>query len=228
MQKVLNRELAHLSIFFKNICGSGLLNALFLDISGGLLLLFKPWRDREPKSQHFMGVGAFNLVKTEAYQAIGGHRRIAMHPVDDIMLGKLLKRQGYRQDCLMSDGHVSVPWYGTVPEFINGLMKNTFAVYNYRLSAVVAGILANMLIGVLPGWGLLLATGPARFLFGAVITIRLLSFVHGFRQAGFSPWQVGWSLVTPYLCIYITGKAAYLTLHNKGITCEAPTIPLPS
>ncbi len=226
MQHVQANALDHLAIFFENVGGSGLLNGLFLDIGGGLLLIFKPWLAKDPRSKRFMGVGAFNLVKTLTYREIGGHQQIAMHPIDDIMLGKLIKRHGFRQDCLLGNGMVSVPWYGTVREFIDGLMKNTFAVYQYRLSAAVAAIFGVVLIGVLPTWGLLFATGPARLLFGGAVAIRLLSFLHGLRQGGFSPWYAGWALVTPYLSIYITAKAAYLTIHNQGITWRGTHYPL--
>ena len=173
-----------------------------------------------------MGVGAFNLVKAATYRALGGHRKIAMHPIDDVMLGKLVKRAGFRQDCLLGHGYVAVPWYGTVREFINGLMKNTFAVYQYRISAVADGIGAIFLIGVLPLWGLLLADNPARIVFGGVISIRIISFVHGFRQLGLNPGYSCWSLVTPYLNIYIAVKAAILTLRNDGINWRGTHYPL--
>jgi len=226
LHHVLSYGLDHLALFFENVGGGGLLNAMFIDVGGGLLLLFKPWRAKDPKSKYFMGVGAFNLIKTATYRAIGGHRRIAMHPIDDVMLGKLIKRSGFRQDCLLGRGFVKVPWYGTVREFINGLMKNTFAVYRYRLTALVGGILGIFLIGVLPPWGLCLSGGPARLFFGSVIGIRLLSFLQGFRQLGLSPWYAGWSLVTPYLNIYISVKSAALTLVNDGIDWRGTHYPL--
>jgi len=226
LQHVRANSLDHLSIFFENVGGSGLLNALFLEIGGGLLLLFKPWLAKDPKSKRFMGVGAFNLVKAATYREIGGHRKIAMHPIDDVMLGKLIKRQGYRQECLLGQGFVAVPWYGTVQEFINGLMKNTFAAYHYRLRAAAAGVGAILLLGVLPLWGLIFAPGPARLLFGGAVAIRILSFIHGFREGGISPWYVGWSLLTPYLSIYITVKSVFLTLRNQGITWRGTHYPL--
>jgi len=43
------------------------------------------------------GLGAFNLIKRSTYKAIGGHEAIAMQPVDDFALGKLVVRKGYKQ-----------------------------------------------------------------------------------------------------------------------------------
>jgi glycosyltransferase involved in cell wall biosynthesis len=226
LHHVSGNNLDHLAIFFENVGGSGLLNALFLEVGGGLLWLFKPWLANKPKSKRFMGVGAFNLLKTASYRAVGGHRPIAMHPIDDLMLGKLLKRAGFRQDCLLGHGFVSVPWYGTVPEFINGLMKNTFALYRYRLGSVAAGVGAIFLLGVLPLWGVLLAQGAARIFFGTALAVRILSFAQGFRQLGRSPWNAGWSLLTPYLNIYITVMAAARTLRHGGIDWRGTHYPL--
>ena len=47
----------------------------------------------------FVGVGAFNLVLRSAYEAIGTHERLRMEVADDLMLGKLVKDAGLRQDC---------------------------------------------------------------------------------------------------------------------------------
>ena len=218
MHHMLQNRLDHLSLFFENIAAGGLLNSLFLDIGGGLLLLFKPWQAKDQKSSKFMGVGAFNLVRAEAYRAIGGHKSFAMHPIDDIMLGKRLKQNGFAQDCLLGDGFIQVRWYGTVKNLISGVMKNTFAIYDFSVPRVLIGCLLVLIMGILPVWGLVLATGVARLLFAATVITRLVSFAYGLRLAAVPFWQALWSLVTPYLNIYIAVKAAVITKRNNGIT----------
>ena len=42
----------------------------------------------------------------EAYQSIGTHTAIAMRPDDDVKLGKILKKAGYRQEMVL-DGEAS-------------------------------------------------------------------------------------------------------------------------
>src|SRR5262245_16515283 len=42
------------------------------------LTLMRPWKARDPRSRHFIGIGAFNLVRRAAYEAAGTHRAIAM------------------------------------------------------------------------------------------------------------------------------------------------------
>ncbi|MEW6426918.1 MAG: glycosyltransferase [Thermodesulfobacteriota bacterium] len=226
MHHVRTHGLEHLSILFEHIGGSGLLNALFLDICAALLLLYRPWLAKNPRSRQFMGVGAFNLVKTSAYRAIGRHRRIAMHPIDDIMLGKLLKRHGCRQDCLLGNGFVSVHWYETVGQCINGLMKNSFALYNYRLSGMAAGVLFVFFLGVLPPWAAVFADNTARLPFLAAVALRLLSFVNGFRETGGNPAYAAWSLATPYVAIYTSVTAAIRTIRHNGIDWRGTHYPL--
>jgi hypothetical protein len=214
---MIGNRLDHLSLFFENLTSGGLLNAMILDVGGGLLLLFKPWKVRDPRSRHSMGVGAFNLIRNAVYREVGMHRPIAMHPIDDIMLGKIVKRRGFRQDCLQGAGFVSVHWYPSVSEMIDGVMKNIFALYSYSVLRALLGLSMIFLFSILPVWGVLLTTGSARLLFGLTVAVRLFSFASGFRTLGKNPLLAFWSLVTPYINIYTTVKATVTTLRNKGI-----------
>jgi glycosyltransferase involved in cell wall biosynthesis len=218
MRHMLTNDLDHMSMFFESKAKGGLLNALFMDTGGGLLLLFKPWKAKESGSRRYMGVGAFNLMKKRVYRAIGGHATVAMHPLDDVMLGKVIKQHGFRQDCLSGYGFISVCWYGSVRELIGGLMKNTFAVYNYRVSLVLISIVLISLLNILPLFGVLFGGGAARALFGSIILIRLLFFVHGASIAKISPWSAPFSLLSPAVALYIIVKATVTTLVHRGIT----------
>ncbi len=211
-------KLEHLSLFFKNITSGALLNALIIDTGGGLLFLFKPWKAKDPKSKKFMGVGAFNLVKRSAYESIGGHSAIKMHPIDDIMLGKTLKRRGFRQDCLLGHDFVRVRWYESAGEMVQGLMKNVFALYNFKVSYVLISIFIVLLGSVAPFWILLFASPKAQVVSLLTIAARFYSFSQGAKAMGAPAWLMLWSLLTPYINIYIILKATITTIKNKGIT----------
>jgi glycosyltransferase involved in cell wall biosynthesis len=217
MNHMLENRLDHMSMFFKNIAPGGLLNALILDAGGVLLLLLKPWKAKDPNSKRYMGVGAFNLVKSTVYKAIDGHKTIAMHPIDDVMLGKMIKHSGFSQDCLLGHNFIQAEWYVTVCEFINGLMKNTFAFYNYNMANVLLGVLIVVIISILPLLAFFFTSGITRGLFGAAVMVRILSFANGFSKTGINPWYSIWSLFTPFVYIYITLKAAVTTKINRGI-----------
>lgn len=217
IRHVRQNQLDHLSIFFENIAPGGLLNGMLLDICGGLLLLFKPWKAKDKKSKRFMGVGAFNLVKTSAYREVDGHRSFSLHPIDDIMMGKVLKNRGFAQDCLLGHGFVQVKWYSSVRELINGIMKNSFAAYDFKVFYVLAGCLFIFVVSILPFWATFFTTGTTQLIFGAAVLSRLLAFTHGYSYLKFSPLNSFWALITPYLSFYMILKGMITTLKNGGI-----------
>lgn len=219
-------RLDHLSLIFRNIAAGSLLNAMIQDAGAALFFLFKPWAVRNPRSGYFMGVGAFNLVKKNVYRRIGGHESIRMHPIDDIMLGKVIKQHGFRQDCLAGYDFVTVRWYETAGMMIDGLMKNVFALYNFRVTWVLAGIVLIFVMTIFPVWGIFLADGYARLLFLATVLVRGIAFVRGsvMLDNGIRPFP--WSLVTPYINIFIMIKATMMTLKNKGIDWRGTHYPL--
>jgi hypothetical protein len=119
---------------------------------GGALMgeLARANRD-DPRSG--AGIGAFNLVRAEAWRAIGGHAALAYEVVDDLRLGRLLRRGGFRTRAYLSRGEVSVHWARTAWDVVRRLEKNFFAQLGYsapRAVLAVAGILAVWL-GALAG-----------------------------------------------------------------------------
>lgn len=117
----------------------------------GLLfsLYARPWAASDPRSRAHVGIGAFNLVRRDAYFAAGGHERLRMRPDDDMKLGKLLKRHGGRQLFLNGLGAVEVEWYASWREVRDGLMKNLFAGAGYSIAVTVAG--SALQFGLLAG-----------------------------------------------------------------------------
>jgi glycosyltransferase involved in cell wall biosynthesis len=226
MRLMVDDRLDHLSLIFKNIGGGWLLNCLILEMGLGLLFFFRPWLVRREGSMAFMGVGAFNLVKKSAYERVGGHESIRMHPIDDLMLGKVLKRQGFRQDCLLAHGFVAVPWYGTVRQMIDGLQKNTFAFVHYRLSFLLPIVALLFLVNILPFWGTIFCTGMVRFLWAVTLGTKMLALHLGLRNQGLPVWYLAGALPVPYLTLYILLKSAIVVRKNDGIIWRGRHYPL--
>lgn len=218
--------LDHLALVFRNTAAGPLLNAMMIDAGAGLFLLFQPWKAADPTSRSFIGVGAFNLVRKSAYLAVGGHEPIRMHPIDDIMLGKHIKRGGFRQACLAGRDFIRVRWYESPRAMIDGLMKNIFALFHYRVSLVLAAALLVFLTAVLPAWGVVLTSGTARLFFALTVGVRLLSAAAGVRLTTASPWSVPCILLTPYLTMYMLLRAMLQTLAAGGIVWRGTRYPL--
>lgn len=147
----------------------------------------RPWQVSDPGSRAYIGIGAFNLVRKKAYAAIDGHRRIADAPHDDLELGKLVKQAGYRQECLIADETLSVQWYRTLPQFVRGLEKGTFAALGYRLSLVVLISLELLAFFLWPFASLFLVHGPALVLDVLAAAVILTLGAHGAHRLHFSP-----------------------------------------
>lgn len=219
-------RLDHLSLIFDVKGAGGLLHTIMLEFGGGLLWFLKPWQAKDPASKRFMGVGAFNLVRAAAYRQSGAHSAIALCPVDDIMLGKLLKKHGCRQELMSGAGLVAVKWYGTIREMMQGMTKNTFAGLDYSLARTLAVVTLQLLVGVWPLLSFFFTSGPTLFINGLIIAGRLLSFADGARRASVSPLNAFWSMVSGYFVIYMTLRAVLITLVRQGIDWRGTFYPL--
>lgn len=226
MSLMVNEQQDHLVLIFKNIAKGWLLNAMMLDAAGGLFFLFKPWKVRDPKSRYFIGAGAFNLVRKSVYREIGGHETVRMHPIDDVMLGKIIKQNGHRQECLSGYDFLKVHWYESPRKMIKGLMKNIFALYNFRVSYALFAVLIICLITILPVWGTLLATGLMKLFCALSAGIRLISCTYGALYSGTTLGTIPFSLLTPYVNIYIILKGMLTTIAKDGIDWRGTHYPL--
>ena len=205
---------------------------LLLGMFGGAFGLFfglyaKPWKARDPKSPRHIGIGAFNLVRAEAYRAIGGHRAIAMRPDDDMKLGKLLKKCGFHQDLVRSDGLITVEWYSSVGELVRGLEKNVFAGVEYSLTAVVASSIAQLVVFVWPLVALAFTHGVTWWLNLAIVGSLAMLYMDNAHCHGAKRWHCVGFPVTAILFQYIIWRATLKTLVNNGIDWRGTHYSLP-
>lgn len=210
-------SLDHLTLFFKAILPSSVLQMVVIELGVGLVSYLRPWKASDPSSQSFIGVGAFNLVKAKSYWQSGGHKTIRLCPLDDLKLGQSLKRSGFRQDCLYGYHFVSVKWYGSLKEMTQGLLKNTFAALNYSFGRLCFFTFLQILISIWPVWALFFTATPARAANLAIVLLTGLFYLSAALKSGISPKHILWFPLTPYIRIYMTWKAVLLTLITGGI-----------
>ena len=219
-------RLDHLCLLFKNTTGGRLLNALICDAGAGLLYLFKPWRACRPKSRFFMGVGAFNMVRSSAYLEVGGHGFARMQAIDDVFLGRLIKWGGFRQECMLGEDFVRVPWYDSVTAMISGLMKNVYALFGYRPWPALAAAAAVACVTIVPVAGALCASGAAQLFFAGAVLVRLLSMAVGMKGMGIPAWSAVYLLITPLISSLIIFRSVWLAHRNKGVSWRGTRYPL--
>ncbi|HKZ18029.1 MAG TPA: glycosyltransferase family 2 protein [Geobacteraceae bacterium] len=180
-------------------------------------LFARPWKARDPGSRCHIGIGAFNLVRSEAYRAVGGHETIRLRPDDDMKLGKILKKHGCRSDVAYGPDFLGVEWYASAREAVHGLEKNAFAGCDYRLSLVLPAVIFLLLGSVFPYIAVFVLDGAVRAIYCMVIVLQILLVAdcarfHGSRSRnaiGFAPSSLFLS--------WIILRTAVLNLLRGGI-----------
>jgi glycosyltransferase involved in cell wall biosynthesis len=170
-------------------------------------------RDR-PRA--YMGIGAFNLVRTGAYRECGGYDALRLTVLDDVKLGLLLRRAGKRTRAFIGGDEVECHWGNSVGSMIKVMEKNYFAILEFRLwlallisgfmtfliTTVVHGLLSHTAVGLAAALSPLCLIGPA-----AILARRL-----GWK------WRtaVGVPFVMPvFLCALL--NSTVVTLRQGGV-----------
>ena len=192
----------------------------------GFTLGFQPWRVSDPKSSCYFGVGAFQLVRRSAYEAVGTHRKLAMEVMDDIKLGKLIKLAGYRSGLAGSEHYVQLRWQDGFSNLVRGLMKNMFAGYGYRVLDVLISVVAVFILSILPFIAFWFTTGAARA--ACALTCLVAVLIEGrLVQETHEPAIYG--LTHPIgaaVFIYMSLRAMIETLWRGGIIWRGTFYPL--
>lgn len=210
-------KLDHITLLFRNLTKGWLLNSFIVDAGVALLVLFRPWLAANPGSPAFIGVGAFNMVRASSYHGAGGHSRLRMHPLDDLMLGKIMKESGYKQLCLEAATLVKVPWYDSMAELVAGLQKNLFSVLHYRLFLIPFVLMGVCLVGIAPVVGLFLGEGASWIFFMAAFCLRLATLGAVIVHLKLPFTLFAGVLVTPFFSIYLVINVVVKTLLRDGI-----------
>jgi len=188
------------------------------------MLIFAARANRDRRFS-FIGVGAFNLVRADAYRAIGGHEPLRLEVIDDLKLGWLLRRSGYRSRVYAEPEAVEVRWAPTVPDLVRALEKNFFALVGFRslgalllilaLAALMGFSAAGILGGGLPGAAL--AAGAGSMLVPARVVARRAGW--GWPETLLSP------LMGPLLLVAL-GWSTAMTLARGGVAWRGTVYPL--
>jgi glycosyltransferase involved in cell wall biosynthesis len=179
-------------------------------------------RDR-PKA--YMGMGAFNLVRTSAYRECGGYEALRLTVVDDLKLGLLLRRTGKRTRAFIGGDDAECHWGTTALSMIKIMEKNYFAAIDYRGIAVVGLVLFTIVL-----WPAALIGPFTGSLFGIVAGLGLLTLiVPAFLFARKLGWSLRGALIAPFiypLLIYAIVNSTVVTLRQRGIRWRDTFYPL--
>jgi glycosyltransferase involved in cell wall biosynthesis len=182
------------------------------------------------KKNAMNGVGAFNLIRRDAYTAIGGHTSLRLEVADDMKLGLLVGRSGRRSRVCHGDGQLEADWASTIWGIVKALEKNCFSGVNYsvvRLMLIMI-LFFGMWLGSIGG---LFAGILARQWIGfAAAGAMGLFVVAAVKQACRVGWPILAGLLTPLfmpIVPLVFCNSAIKSLRQGGIRWRDTFYPLP-
>ena len=202
--------------------GEGMLLS-YLQVMG--LWAVRTWQVANPKAvRDAVGVGAFNLLRTTVYQYLGGFDALRMQIVEDLALGRRIKRAGFRQRIATGPGLVSLHWASGVSGILNGLMKNLFAIFNFSPSRVLLSSLWLTIFCIAPAAFLAIpqTQTPAILTFASIASLYFLSS----RQGKVSLWYAFLFPLSALLIVFSILRSMFTTLINGGVTWRGTFYPL--
>lgn len=188
---------------------------------------FRPHHVSNPRSSAYLGVGGFNLVRRDAYEAIGSHQAIALEVADDMELGRRIKHAGFRSGVVGVTELVRVRWQEGLSGLMNGLTKNAYAGLDYSPVVLVAATIQLIFGMIVPLLGVLFARSPrARLSYGMALAWLLALGGYHARTAAIGPV---YALMLPFstiLLITVMWRSAWTTERNGGISWRGTFYPL--
>ena len=226
VQHFVRQKLQHLCLLPRMLSGSILESAAvtFFGLAFAVGMQLHMIKTRWPLS--YAGVGAFNLVDAKFYRSVGGHNPIAMDILDDVKLGKMIKKNGGTIDFQMAQKLLSVRWQPSLWGVVTGLEKNGFASLNYSVLQILIVTFVFLLTMVFPYVSpcVLSLWNASGFVATAVFWHLAFAFV-AFRMPG-------GLLLTPlfpvgaFLMAFACWRSAIITLRQGGVRGRASFYPL--
>jgi glycosyltransferase involved in cell wall biosynthesis len=168
------------------------------------------WRVADAKAKRdALGVGAFNLLLTSAYRELGGFEAAPMEILEDLELGRRVKRAGLRQRVAWGPGMVRVHWASGAHGIVAGMTKNLFAVFDFRPAYLLVAAVTLAILGM----------GPACMM--AVPGLRLAGVIAWGAAAGLYGLSARTSRISAWYSLTLPVAAAmvvYSMLRSMAVT----------
>jgi glycosyltransferase involved in cell wall biosynthesis len=222
--------LDHLTLAPRLVARGLALRAFVAFFAYAFIALWGAYLANDPKSTRGVGIGAFNLVRKEAYERIGTMRALSLRPDDDIRLGRRLRGFGFHQRVLNGNDLLSVEWYPSLGAAVTGLEKSIYSSMEYRALDAAGVLLYLVATMVWPFVGVILLGGVDRFLLGIVVACLLAGLLETYRQSmgPLEPSALLLALLMPFsaLCFaFAIARSVYLA-ETRGVRWRGTTYPL--
>ena len=186
----------------------------------------RPWKVADPSTDDHMGVGAFNLVRRRVYDAVGTYEALRMEVLDDMKLGKVVKKAGFAQRNVFGGNLISIRWAKGAMGIVNNLTKNFFAVLSFQWWRTVISAIGLAFLNYGPFLGVFLANGWARVPYAVALGSMFLIYIGMSWRSAVPPYYFLLHPLITTLFIYTLLRSMILTLWNDGIVWRGTKYPL--
>ncbi|MGA9392396.1 MAG: glycosyltransferase family 2 protein [Candidatus Sulfotelmatobacter sp.] len=186
----------------------------------------RPWKVADPKSRDHMGVGAFNLIRRNVYEAVGTYEALRMEVLDDMKLGKVVKNAGFAQRNVFGSDLISIRWATGALGVVNNLTKNFFAVLSFQWPRTFIAAFGLAFLNLMPFLGVWLAHGWERLPYAVALGSMFLIYLGMSLRSGVPAYYFLLHPVSTFLFIYTLLRSMFHTLWNDGIVWRGTKYPL--
>lgn len=186
----------------------------------------RPWKVADPKTKDFLGVGAFNLIRRQVYEAVGTYEALRLEVLDDMKLGKVVKTSGYAQRTVFGRRLLSIRWAKGAIGVIQNLTKNMFAIMSFQWWRAVASAFALIFLNLLPFVGVVLAHGWGRVPYAVALASMFGIYVGMSWMSDVPAYYVALHPLSSTLFVYIMLRSMTLTLARGGVVWRGTFYPL--
>jgi GT2 family glycosyltransferase len=186
----------------------------------------RPWKVADPKTKDHIGVGAFNLVRRNVYEALGTYQALRFDVLDDMKLGKVVKNAGYAQRNVFGADLISIRWAKGALGVVDNLTKNFFAIMSFQWPRALASSFALAFLNLMPFAGIWLAHGWARLGYAVALFSMFSIYVGMSRKSDIPPYYFVLHPLSTALFVYTMLRSTFLTLGRGGVVWRGTFYPL--
>jgi cellulose synthase/poly-beta-1,6-N-acetylglucosamine synthase-like glycosyltransferase len=186
----------------------------------------RPWKVADPKTKDHMGVGAFNMIRRDVYQAIGTYQALRFEVLDDMKLGKIVKQSGYRQRNVFGEDLITIRWAKGAMGVVNNLTKNSFAILSFQWPRVLLSVVALLFLNLLPFVGAIFAHGWMKLPYGVALFSMLSIYIGMSMKSSIPAYYFALHPLSTLLFAYTMLRSMTLALWHGGVTWRGTKYPL--
>lgn len=186
----------------------------------------RPWKVADPKSRDYIGIGAFNMVRRSVYEKLGTYERMKLAVIDDMQLGQMVKKGGFRQRVAFGRDLASIHWATGAFGIVHNLSKNFFAYVRFSTVLAIGAAFGLLFLNLLPFVGLILASGWAWVGYAVAVLCIFAIYVGMSQKSDISAWYIVTHPVSSVLVAYTILLSAFSTFRNGGVMWRGTLYPL--